>query len=147
MVIAGEGDREKLKKIARETGVLKNVLFLGFVPEENKFELIACFNVFVFPTRWRLEGFGIILLEVMQMGIPIIGSNFGPVPEVVGDAGIIVDPYAESIANAVVKIYKNAGLRNKLSKKSVFRVKYFDIKFQAKKYISLFNQHVNKKYA
>ena len=147
LVIAGEGDREKLKKIARETGVLKNVLFLGFVPEENKFELIACFNVFVFPTRWRLEGFGIILLEVMQMGIPIIGSNFGPVPEVVGDAGIIVDPYAESIANAVVKIYKNAGLRNKLSKKSVFRVKYFDIKFQAKKYISLFNQHVNKKYA
>jgi glycosyltransferase involved in cell wall biosynthesis len=68
----------------------KEVLFTGFIADQD---LVALYNgaaVFVMPSIY--EGFGIPLLEAMQCGIPVLGSNTSSIPEVVGDAGILVDP-------------------------------------------------------
>jgi len=92
LVIAGkkgwmyESVFEKIKKL----GLQKDVIFTDFVPEEDKPGLIAGAKVFVLPSFW--EGFGLDVLNAMACGVPVVVSNAGSLPEVVGDAGILVDP-------------------------------------------------------
>jgi len=71
-------------------GLQKDVIFTDFVPEEDKPGLIAGAKVFVLPSFW--EGFGLDVLNAMACGVPVVVSNAGSLPEVVGDAGILVDP-------------------------------------------------------
>ena len=64
------------------------------------------------------EGFGLPPIEAMQCNVPVIASNVTSVPEVVGDAGLLVNPYdAEEIKNALVKIYEDNSLRQLLISK------------------------------
>lgn len=60
---------------------------------------MACFDVFVFPTRWDMKGFSLVLLEVMMMGCPIVTSNFSGIPEVVESAAILTDPELAKLAD------------------------------------------------
>jgi len=144
LIIAGEGDDlNRLKRIRAETGLSKKVNFLGFVPEDDKYKIISIFDIYVFPTRWPLEGFGIAPVEAMAVGIPIVASNFGPVPEVVGDAGILVKPNEDGIKDAIFKIYKNENLRNKLGEKAQKRVELFSIKDTAIAYLLEFRKIIN----
>lgn len=92
LVIAGkkgwmfDGIFEKVKKL----GLTDDVIFTDFVPEEDKPALIKGAKAFVLPSFW--EGFGLDVLNAMAGGVPVVVSNIGSLPEVVGDAGIIVDP-------------------------------------------------------
>lgn len=92
LVIAGkkgwlfESIFEKVKKL----GLENFVIFTDFVSEEDKPWLIASAKLLVAPSFW--EGFGMHVLEAMALGVPIVASNVGGLPEVVGDAGILVDP-------------------------------------------------------
>ena len=79
------------------------VIFTDFVPEEDKTGIIAGAKLFVLPSFW--EGFGLDALNAMAAGVPVVVSNVGSLPEVVKDAGILVDPHSpESIAGGIKKV-------------------------------------------
>ena len=69
----------------------KHVRFLGFLPDETLAVLYRLAAVFVFPSLY--EGFGLPPLEAMASGTPVVTSNVSSLPEVVGDAAVLVDPY------------------------------------------------------
>ena len=74
--------------------------------------------MFVYPSFY--EGFGLPPLEAMQCGVPVITSNTSSLPEVVGDAGIMVDPQdADELCQAILKIYNSAEVREKMSHDSL----------------------------
>lgn len=91
-----------LKKID-ELKLQNRVIFTDFFPEEEKAPLMAGAKVFVSPSFW--EGFGIPALESMAVGTPVIVSNVASYPEVVGKAGILVNPYdVESITEGINEV-------------------------------------------
>ena len=72
------------------------------------------------------EGFGLPVLEAMQCGIPVIASNTSSLPELVGDAGLLVSPYDEkSLCDAILRILNDFSLRESLSLKSIARANEF----------------------
>jgi len=84
-VIAGDGDlKPDLEKQAKDLGLEDKITFLGFVPESKKIETYSSFDIFVFPSL--AEGFGIVLIEAMALGLPCIVSDL-PVLREVTDGG------------------------------------------------------------
>jgi len=84
-------------------GMEKEVVFTDFLPEEDKYPLIKGAKAFILPSFW--EGFGIDILSAFALGVPVLASNVGSLPEVVGNAGILVDPKdPDAIANGIEKI-------------------------------------------
>jgi glycosyltransferase involved in cell wall biosynthesis len=87
---------EKVKKL----GLTDKVVFTDFIPEEDKPGLIKGAKVFVLSSYW--EGFGLDALNAMAAGVPVVVSNVGSLPEVVGNAGVLVDPTnIESISEGI----------------------------------------------
>ena len=90
---------EKVKRL----GLAGRVIFTGFVPEDDKAGLIAGTKAFVLPSFW--EGFGLDVLSAMALGVPVIVSNRGSLPEIIGNTGIIVDPENDAeIAQGIKKV-------------------------------------------
>jgi len=128
-----EGIFEKVK----ELGLEDKVIFTGFVDEQEMPALMAGAKVFVLPSFW--EGFGIPVVEAMACGTPVVVSNAGSLPEIVGDVGIIVNPYDPgSIADGVKKVlhFDNTYYRS-LVKMGVERVKKFTWEKGAQKTIKV----------
>ncbi len=100
------------------------VIFLGYVPENDLPGIYNAASLFVFPSLY--EGFGRPLLEAMMCGVPVIASNTSSIPEVVGDAGITVDPYdISALAMAINQVLTDDELRTTLIKKGLERAKLF----------------------
>lgn len=103
-VIAGEGaDRERLEAKARALGMQDHVVFAGFVPEQEKADLYRVAHAFAMPGRG--EGFGIVYLEALACGIPVVASSVDASREAVlnGQLGAVVDPTdAAALAAAVI---------------------------------------------
>lgn len=133
LVIAGAGNISDLKGLAKREGIYKDVLFPGYVDDALK--TISGFDLFVFPSHWNLEGFGLVPLEAMMMGVPVVASDFGPIPEVVGDAAILVQPEKEKLAKAIIKVLGDKSLRSRLISKGARRVKEFGIDKIADRYL------------
>jgi len=93
LVIAGGNGwwYEKLPDTVISSGVKERVRFLGYVPDKDMPALYRQAALFAFPSLY--EGFGIAALEAITCGTPVLASNNTSLPEVVGDAGIYVDPY------------------------------------------------------
>ena len=92
-VIAGDGpDRNRLEQKGRDLGVAQNCIFTGFVPAERKADLLRLADAFVMPSKG--EGFGIVLLEAMACGIPVMGSLGDGTREALRDGalGELVNP-------------------------------------------------------
>lgn len=105
----------------KELGLDNFVIFTDFVPEEDKPALLAGAKVFVSPSFW--EGFGLHVLEAMALGVPVVASNVGSLPEVIGDAGVLVDPKnPQDIAFGIKKAIKDY---NKFSKAGLLQAKKF----------------------
>jgi alpha-1,3-rhamnosyl/mannosyltransferase len=80
-----------------------NIVLLRYVDQQTLFHLYSAAKAFVYPSLY--EGFGLPVLEAMQSGTPVISSNVSSLPEVCGDAGILIDPLDEvKIATAIEKI-------------------------------------------
>jgi len=127
LIMGNGGDVESLKTLVRKEGVNDLIKFLGFCGGKEKWEIISTFDIFVFPTRWKLEGFGLVSLEAMMMKIPLIASNFGPVPEVVGDAAYLAKPKPKEIAKSIEKLLNNKELAQKLIEGGRKRAEMFEI--------------------
>jgi glycosyltransferase involved in cell wall biosynthesis len=102
----------------------KHVRFLGFVPLETLSALYQLASVFVFPSLY--EGFGLPPLEAMYYGTPVVTSNVSSLPEVVGDAAMLVDPYsAESIADGMRRVLTDEHLRAFLRERGMARAREY----------------------
>lgn len=123
LVIAGKKGWlfEKIFQKVKDLELEKEVIFTGFVDEKELPTLIKGAEVFVLPSFW--EGFGIPLLEAMKLGVPVVASKVGSLPEVVGKAGILVNPYEpKSIALGIEKALEK---KEKLIKLGYQQVKKF----------------------
>ncbi len=115
LVLVGQPGRGEadLRTLARKLGVEDYVRWLGYVPATDRPSLFASASALVFPSLY--EGFGLPPLEAMAWGTPVITSNTSSLPEVVGDAGILVNPRdVTELANAMARILDDLTLRERL---------------------------------
>lgn len=109
------------KNCARFTN---RIIFTGYVSDDNLSALYSGAISFIFPSLY--EGFGLPILEAMQCGVPVIASNTTSIPEVAGDAAILVDPKDEdALCQAMFNILNDATLRTKLSQRGLERARQF----------------------
>jgi glycosyltransferase involved in cell wall biosynthesis len=102
-----------LRRSVETAGVRQDVRFFGFVPDATLAVLYRTAHVFAFPSLY--EGFGLPPLEAMACGTPVITSRISSLPEVVGDAALLVDPYdTTEIARALERVFSDQALREEL---------------------------------
>jgi glycosyltransferase involved in cell wall biosynthesis len=100
------------------------VRFLGFVPEDTLAVMYRLASVFVFPSLY--EGFGLPPLEAMASGTPVVTSNLSSLPEVAGDAALLVDPYdPDAIADGIYRVLTDDALRRAMHVKGIARARQF----------------------
>ena len=105
-------------------GLETRVIFTGFIPEADKPFLMAAARVFIYPSLY--EGFGIPVLEALACGVPTITSNTSSLPEVAGDAALMIDPLQTTeIAEAIKTLLTDHGLREQLRAKSKRQAEQF----------------------
>jgi len=126
--IIGDGSFfNELKKQSNKLNISNSVIFFGkFV---NVIPFYKRMDIFVLPSIY--EGFGIVLLEAMAAGVPIVATNVDGIKEVVinGESGILVPPKnPEAIAEAVMQIINNPQLKKKFIEAGLKRAQLFDIK-------------------
>ena len=118
---AGWGDPSTLARLRAGDG---GVRYLGYVPEEDLPGLTAGATVFVYPSLY--EGFGLPLGQAMAAGVPVITSNVSSMPEVAGDAALLVDPRSPAeIAAALERLLLSPDLRATLSKNGLARAQRY----------------------
>jgi len=111
---------EKVKKLNMED----KVVFTGYLPDQDLPYLYNAALCFVYPSLY--EGFGLPIIEAMACGCPVITSNISSLPEVAGEAAILVDPYnSQEIADALKKIIRDLGLREKLKRAGLVQAQKF----------------------
>ena len=113
-----------LRRLVHRYQLHHHVRFLGFVPDATLAVLYRLASVFVFPSL--SEGFGLPPLEAMAAGTPVITSNVSSLPEVVGDAALLIDPMdAGAIADNIVRVLSDGALRADLVRRGLERAKAF----------------------
>ncbi len=128
LVLAGKPgwlyDDLRLPEQVSRLGLAGRVLFPGYVEEADLAALLSGALGFVFPSLY--EGFGIPVLEAGACGVPVITSNTSSLPEVAGDAALLVDPRdVDAIADAMVRLVTDDALRAELARRGAENVKRF----------------------
>jgi glycosyltransferase involved in cell wall biosynthesis len=115
----------------------QDIQFIGYVDNDDKVALYNLADLFVFPSFY--EGFGFPPLEAMACGTPTVTSFVSSMPEVVGEAALMIDPYnSQAIAKAIEAILTDEELKKDLISKGLARVKRFNWESAAKKYLDIF---------
>ncbi len=115
-LMMGEGpEKASLQTLVNKLGLQKRVTIMGKVPDAKKIECYSAADIFVHPSLY--EPFGIVLVEAMATECAVVSTKVGGIPEVVGDAGILVKPRSsKGIANAIETIAHDKKLMNKYKK-------------------------------
>ncbi len=115
------------------------VHFTGYVEEEDLPAVYNGADLFVFPSLY--EGFGLPVLEAMASGTPVITSNCSSLPEVAGDAAILIDPYdIQAMADAIQRVLSDPTLAATLRVKGLARAKTFSWKRTAEETIAVYER-------
>src|SRR5688572_7205838 len=113
-----------LRRTVHRYKLHKHVRFFGFVPDATLAILYRLARVFVFPSLY--EGFGLPPLEAMASGTPVITSNVSSLPEVAGDAAMLIDPYeTDAIAGAMRRVLMDDRLRDDMRERGLARAREF----------------------
>lgn len=100
------------------------ILLPGRIAEEDLPALLSLAELFVYPSLY--EGFGLPPLEALQCGLPVIAANCSSLPEVVGDAGILVDPRSsDALAEAITQVLSRPELQAELRQRALRRARQF----------------------
>jgi glycosyltransferase involved in cell wall biosynthesis len=139
-IAGGEGWMyDETRQAVAELGLEKKVRFLGRVSDLDLMLLYSLADVFVFPSFY--EGFGVPPLEAMACGAPVITSNTSSLPEVVGDAALLVDPHdTGAIAQAMLRVLGDGQLQEELRQKGYERARSFTWAESARKMLSIYAQ-------
>ncbi|TSC91835.1 MAG: group 1 glycosyl transferase [Candidatus Berkelbacteria bacterium Licking1014_85] len=141
LVIAGKKGwfYEKLNEIVEKLGLVNHVIFTGYITEEEKILLYNASIALVFPSIY--EGFGFPPLEAMNCGAPVIASHASSIPEVVGEAGILLDPNDQyAWAQAMKQVMTLGSLRKKMISDGFKQAKKFSWKKTAEKTVRVYEQ-------
>jgi len=123
LIISGESDRSLVMEIGR-LGLQADVLFKNLDRDEELSAVYRGAVAFVFPSLY--EGFGLPPVEAMACGVPVLASNVCSLPEVVGDAAVLVNPLdVEQIAEGIRKLVQDSLLRAQLREKGLLRAKLY----------------------
>jgi glycosyltransferase involved in cell wall biosynthesis len=115
---------EAIDDAVMRTGIQKDVIFPGFVPNEMLPTLYAAADLFVFPSLF--EGFGLPVIEAMASGVPVCASNSSSLPEIVGDAGLLFDPESvDEIAESIRRILMDRDLWKTLNARGLVQAGKF----------------------
>lgn len=115
---------ENIYSLPQQVGIEDNVVFTGRVSDQDLAVLYSQASALVYPSLF--EGFGLPILEAYSYGCPVITSNISSMPEIAGNAALLVNPYKEDeIYSAMLKIVTNDNLRKGLIQKGSKRVKDF----------------------
>jgi glycosyltransferase involved in cell wall biosynthesis len=124
LVIAGTEGKDNIFRATNLEPIPPRVMFAGFVSDEDLPALYSGALALVYPSIY--EGFGLPALEAMAAGtVPIVARSTS-LPEVVGDAGLLIDPFCvHDIAESVIRIVEDCELRVKLSRRGIARAREF----------------------
>jgi glycosyltransferase involved in cell wall biosynthesis len=143
LVVAGAKGwhHEKVLSAVEELDLRADVIFPGYIPQE---ELPLWYNaaeLFIYPSLY--EGFGLPPLEAMACGTPVITSNTSSLPEVVGEAGILVNPDSvEEIGEAMQRLLTDNSLRAEMKRKGLDRAREFSWQEAARGTVKVYEQAV-----
>lgn len=127
--------------IAEKFGIKDRVRILGYVSEEQLATLYAHALFLAMPSLY--EGFGLPLLEAMSRGTPVLTSNCASMPEVTGDAGVLVDPHdANSISQGLSMLLGNGMQRNILACRAMANAERFSWDRAAEETLQIFNDAI-----
>jgi glycosyltransferase involved in cell wall biosynthesis len=116
-----------MEEVSKQDLLKERIIFTGYVPESDLAALYSGALAFVYPSFY--EGFGLPPLEAMQCGIPVITSNNSSLPEVVGEAGILLEPKdLDGLCDSMLKIYNQPSLQENMSSKSLAQAQKFSWK-------------------
>jgi len=139
--VSGAPYQEKMKAIldmvVEETGMGERVIFTGFVTDEELEALMRKTHFMIYPSLY--EGFGMPLLEAMQVGTPVVTSNLTAMPEVAGGAALLVDPFdVEDITSTMAKLLGGGNLREELIRKGKEVAKAYSWQRTSEEYLALY---------
>lgn len=130
---------EEILEKPRQMGIEDRVIFTGFVPDDELAYLMNGAAAYILPSLW--EGFGIPVVDAMTCGVPVIVSNVSSLPEVVGKAGLLINPYSvDQIEQAIRAIASDRKLRAQKSKEALERSKKFTWQQMAKTVLGVFEE-------
>jgi len=141
LVVAGAAGwlAEDPRRLAEEAGVAAQVRLLGEVPAEDLPALYAGAAVLAYPSLY--EGFGLPPLEAMACGTPVVASNGSSLPEVVGEAGVLVDPHEpDSIRDGLVSVLTDPARRQALCAAGLARAAAFTWERAARETLALYGR-------
>jgi glycosyltransferase involved in cell wall biosynthesis len=138
--VSGAPYQVRMKRICdaavRETGTEDRVAFTGFIPDVELDSLLRRASFLIYPSLY--EGFGIPVLEAMKVGTPVITSNLTAMPEVAGDAAILIDPYnTEEMVSEMSRLLYNDQLREELAEKGMERASLYSWERTSERYLEL----------
>lgn len=121
-----------------------DIIFLGYISQKERDILYGAATVFAYPSFY--EGFGFPPLEAMTCGLPVVCANVSSLPEVVGEAALMVNPFeAGEIASALEMVLTDESLRQLLIAKGLERAQLFSWEKAAQEYLNVFkNYHVKE---
>lgn len=132
----------EISSVLKKLGIENTVRFLGYVADEDLLSLYRNAEVFLFPSLY--EGFGIPVLEAFACGTPVVCSNAGALPEVAGDAAILVDPREPAeMAKAACMIMDNSELRRLLIERGFRQVRMFSWEQSAQITLQVYREVLN----
>lgn len=134
---------EKMKRLCdaavKESGMEERVIFTGFVSDEELDTLLRRADFLVYPSLH--EGFGMPIIEAMQVGTPVLASGIGGTAEVAGDAALLVDPYnIDAITSEMSRLLLDHELRAELSRKGIERASSYSWVRTSEKYLALYEE-------
>jgi glycosyltransferase involved in cell wall biosynthesis len=141
LVLAGEkrGDYRKLQDEVGKYGLEKNVVFSGFIPDDDLPAVYSAATVFVFPSLY--EGFGLPPLEAMACGTPCVVSNSSSLPEVTGSAALLFNPTSlQGFADCMVKVLTQPELSESLREAGLRQAALFSWKRAAEETLQVYRE-------
>jgi glycosyltransferase involved in cell wall biosynthesis/SAM-dependent methyltransferase len=130
---------DDLARVAADLGIAERVQFLGYVQETDLRVLYSAAKLFVYPSIY--EGFGLPPLEAMACGAPVITSNTSALPEVAGDAALLIDPHdSEALHRAMQMVLRDADLRSSMRRRSLARAALFSWERAAEETLAVYEE-------
>ncbi len=130
---------QRLLAEINDVHLINHIVITGYINNQDLPAIYAQSEVFLYPSL--RESFGIPLIEAMACGVPVITSNTSSMPEIAGDAAILIDPFKpEEIVTAMKKIYNDSSLKTKMSMAGIEQARKFSWKAMAEDVLKIYNE-------